>query len=76
MADYKNPRFLTQNNHSAFDATHHAGALAPYSGIYRCAVCGHEAVSTQGHTLPPQTHHTHPNRTAIAWQLIVASTHP
>lgn len=77
MADYKNANYLSQNNHAAFDATHRAGSAAPYSGIYRCDVCGHEAVSTKGNTLPPQGgEHTHANYlTPIAWRLIVSSAH-
>lgn len=77
MADYKNSNYLKHNTHAAFDGTHHAGAVAPFSGIYRCVVCSHEAVSTKGNRLPPQDHHIHANRvTPIAWQLIVASSHP
>jgi len=77
MATYKNPSYLQQSSHAAFDGTKRAGDAAPYSGIYRCDVCGHEAVSTAGHTLPPQgKEHTHANYlTPIAWRLIVASAH-
>jgi len=75
MANYKYGGFLVQNANAAFDALHHPGQLAPYSGIYRCAVCGHEAVSTRDHVLPPQNHHTHATYAPIQWQLIVVSTH-
>jgi hypothetical protein len=77
MATYQNPAYLQHINHTAFDPTHHAGALAPYSGIYRCDVCAHEAVSTFGHHLPAQGGvHTHANNASpIAWRLIVASAH-
>lgn len=75
MAEYKYPQFLKQINNVIFDNLSHPGTIAPFSGIYRCEVCGHEAVSTHGHVLPPQNHHTHPNRQPIIWRLIVASTH-
>jgi len=77
MALYKNPNYLKQNTHAAFDVTHKAGSTAPYSGIYRCDVCGHDAVSTAGHTLPPQGGaHTHSTYASpIAWRLVVACEH-
>jgi hypothetical protein len=75
MANYKYATFISQMNNPAFDELYHPGAIAPYSGIYRCHVCGHEAVSTKGNTLPPQTHHTHPTFAPIQWRLAVASTH-
>lgn len=75
MADYKYAGFLKANNDAAFDQVWHPATATPYSGIYRCTACGHEAVSVRGHPLPPQNHHQHPNFAPIAWQLIVASTH-
>lgn len=60
MATYKSAKYLQQSNNAAFDSIHLAGKLAPYSGIYRCEVCGREVVSTSGHHLPPQNHHQHP----------------
>ena len=77
MALYKNANHLTHSSHAAFDVTHKAGANAPYSGIYRCDVCGHDAVSTAGNTLPPQGGaHTHTNNAyPIAWRLVVAAEH-
>ena len=73
MAYYKYSTYITQNTHDAFDALHSPGTEAPYSGIYRCEVCGHEAVSTMDNRLPPQNHHQHPNNQAIQWRLIVAT---
>jgi hypothetical protein len=75
MAEYKHPAFLKQINDAQFDQLHHPAAPTPLSGIYRCHVCGHEAVSTRHHPLPPQNHHQHANRQPIQWRLIVASTH-
>jgi len=73
MAQYKYPAFLKQNTSDAFDAIHEPGSLAPYSGIYRCAECGQEDVSTQGKPLPPQNHHQHNySQGTIRWQLIVS----
>lgn len=71
MALYKYQQFISRTDHAAFDELHHPGNSTPYSGIYRCEVCGHEIVSTQGHPLPPQNHHQHPQHQAIKWRLIV-----
>ncbi|WP_420955229.1 hypothetical protein [Burkholderia gladioli] len=73
MAYYKYSNVLQQQQGGEFDALHHPGAKAPYSGIYRCEVCGGSAVSTVGNPLPPQDHHDHmayANR-PIQWRLIV-----
>lgn len=75
MAWNKYTQFVTHSQGNAFDQVSHAGTVCQHSGIYRCEVCGHEAVSTKGHTLPPQNHHTHPNRQPIAWRLTVACAH-
>jgi hypothetical protein len=75
MAEYKYPGFLKQITDKVFDGAHGPGSPTPLSGIYRCIKCGHEAVSTNGHPLPPQNHHQHHPPAPIAWQLIVASTH-
>lgn len=75
MAQYKHAVFLSHITDNAFDLLHHPGTPTPLSGIYRCHVCGHEAVSTRHHPLPPQNHHTHGSGAAIQWRLIVASTH-
>ncbi|QEC56700.1 protein L [Flavisolibacter ginsenosidimutans] len=76
MAYYKNSAYLTLNNHSAFDLTHHPGAKTSNSGIYRCDGCGHEIVSVSPHPLPPQNHHQHTQAQGhIRWRLVVATTH-
>lgn len=72
MAIYKYPRFLSQSNHQAFDQLHGPGVSVPYSGLYRCEVCGHEIVSTFGNTFPPQNHHQHSGRQPIQWRLTVS----
>jgi hypothetical protein len=73
MAQYKYLKFLKENTSKAFDDFHVPSATTPYSGIYRCAVCGKEDVSTEGHPLPPQNHHQHPAGSGpIRWQLIVS----
>lgn len=69
---YKYPQLLTQSNDSKFDLLHHPGAPTPYSGVYRCEVCGKEATSVHPHPLPPQNHHQHePGRGPIRWRLTV-----
>ncbi len=74
MANYKYSKFLSQSNHTAFDAIHHPGQTAPHSGIYRCEGCGVNVVSTHGHVLPPQNHHQHTfAQGTIRWRLIAAT---
>ncbi|CAE6880520.1 hypothetical protein [Paraburkholderia domus] len=76
MAQYQYANILTHVNNAAFDALHTPGHLTPFSGIYRCEVCGIEVVSVHNHPLPPQNHHQHvPGLGPIRWRLIVASTH-
>lgn len=76
MALYKYSTHLTQNSDGAFDAVHAPGVSAPYAGIFRCTVCGHEIGIASGHTLPPQGHHQHPvNAGPIRWQLLVFAQH-
>jgi hypothetical protein len=76
MAQYQNANMLTHVNNTAFDTLHAPGNVTPFSGIYRCEVCGIEAVSVHNHPLPPQNHHQHQvGLGAIRWRLIVASTH-
>jgi hypothetical protein len=73
MAQYKYAEFLKQNTNEAYDVLYEPGALTPYSGIYRCAVCGKEDVSVHNKPLPPQNHHTHAAGPGpIRWQLIVS----
>jgi hypothetical protein len=75
MAEYKYPGILKQTNAAPFDSLYHPATPAPFSGVYHCHVCGHEAVSTKGNPLPPQNHHQHSPAKPILWRLIVASTH-
>jgi hypothetical protein len=76
MAIYKNAGFLQQSEDIAFGQLHRPGSEAPYSGVYKCAGCGREAVSTAGKSLPPQNHHQHTiPQGQIRWRLIVASSH-
>jgi hypothetical protein len=74
MARYKYPQILSISTHAGFDAIHAPGTPAPYSGIYRCTGCGHEAVSTSGNPLPPQGSHVHgAGQGHIEWQVIVVA---
>jgi hypothetical protein len=76
MASYMFAQYLSHVNNSALDVLYHPGAATPFSGIYRCEVCGTEAVSVAPHPLPPQNHHVHLfGAGPIQWRLIVASTH-
>ncbi|HWU63583.1 MAG TPA: hypothetical protein VN112_16310 [Ensifer sp.] len=73
MAYYKNGNFLTQESGAEFDALHSPGQKTPYSGIYRCTVCGLSCTSVIDHPLPPQNHHQHTQQANIRWQLVVKS---
>jgi hypothetical protein len=75
MALAQNLAVLQQLTHTAFDRVHKPGDAVPESGIYRCAHCTHEIVSTAGNTFPPQTHPAHPYGLPIQWKLIIAPRH-
>jgi hypothetical protein len=75
MALYKNSSLVTQTNADAFDGLHSPSTPTPFSGIYRCEVCGHEIVSTYSHPLPPQNHAQHPQHRPIQWRLVVFAQH-
>ena len=71
-AIYKYPSFIQRRNSKAFDAIYEAGIEVPYSGIYRCEVCGKCIVSEQGKKLPDQNHHPHKSAQGhIEWRLTV-----
>jgi hypothetical protein len=72
MAYYKHAKFFTEDKHTDFDQLFRPGTATPYSGVYRCEVCGHEAVSTKTHPLPPEHHNAYQ---PTKWRLIAAS-HP
>jgi hypothetical protein len=40
MAYYKNGNYLTKTDHVLFGKLFEPGAVTPYSGVYRCEVCG------------------------------------
>lgn len=76
MALYKYPNYLTASKDSDFDKSHRPGSRAPYSGIYRCVNCNHEAACNKDDPLPPEGHATHsPSNGRIEWQLIVFAQH-
>jgi hypothetical protein len=72
MALYKYSQLLQASTDGAFDNLNSPATTTPYSGVYRCEVCGHEISSTAGHPLPPQNHHQHrPGQGPIRWRLVV-----
>lgn len=74
MALYKNPQYLTQSQHTAFDAVYGPGQNCPNSGIYRCQGCGKEIASNKDNPFPPQNHHQHnQHQGSVRWQMIVFS---
>jgi hypothetical protein len=87
MAECKDPKLLTIGEGIEFSAIYEPGEVTPFCGIYRCLICGLEAVSTQGALLPPLHHHSHVARNwsakelfgedeaAIRWQLVVKAIH-
>jgi hypothetical protein len=73
MALYKYGEFLEASTSDAFDSSLEPGVAAPWPGLYKCRVCGHEIAIAQGHMLPPQNHHQHaPGAGPIRWRLIVS----
>lgn len=75
MAYFKHEVFFKKDQSGDFDKHLNPGVPTPYSGIYRCAVCGREAVSTKNHPLPPEHHAANLLHQRTQWRLIVAS-HP
>jgi hypothetical protein len=72
MAHYKFKKYLNRTNHKLFDDLYEPGQAAPYSGIYRCEVCGHEDACIAGQSLPARDHHQHAsNQGRIQWRLVV-----
>jgi hypothetical protein len=75
MALYQDTTNVTQHKDPAFGSLHGPGDRAPFTGIYRCAGCGHEIVSAYGNPLPSGNHSKHPAGQKIQWQLIVYAGH-
>ena len=76
MALYRDPQFVRLFNDDVFDIVYKPGDSAPYAGIYRCVVCGHEIGIAHGHTLPTEGHSAHPEAGAqISWKLLVFAQH-
>jgi hypothetical protein len=74
MAYYKYAQFLKKQEGLEFDVVHEPGAVTPYSGLYRCEVCGLTATMVRGRHIPPETHHQHPARARpMRWRLAVKS---
>lgn len=73
MAQYKYSKFLSYLDSAEYDKLHEPASTTPYSGIYRCVVCGKEDVSVHNKPLPTQNHHQHQAGLGpIRWQLIVS----
>jgi len=70
---YKYNQWVQQTTSDAFDKVYKPETATPFSGIYRCQVCGWNDVSTHGHPLPPQNHHQHPGNEPILWRLLVST---
>jgi hypothetical protein len=76
MALYKYAVFLEVSTDAAFDQLNDPGIAAPWPGIYRCHVFGHEIAIAAHHALPPQNHHQHsPGLGRIQWRLVVSHKH-
>lgn len=72
MADYRYDTIMQHSQDDIFNTLYHPAATTPYSGIYRCEICGREAVSIVDRELPSQNHHQHdPGQGPIRWRLIV-----
>ena len=67
---YKYSQFLGTSSDEAFDSISEPGAIARWSGIYRCEGCGKSETSVRGHVLSPQNHHQHTvSQGRIRWRL-------
>lgn len=76
MAIYKNSSFLQNSSDAAFDKDYSPGSVAPYAGVYRCMGCHREIGIAEGHTFPPQNHHSHTSQQGtIRWRLAVWADH-
>lgn len=83
MPNYKDATVFNQRpNDPNFDFLHTPGQTTPFSGIYKCANCGFECVSTKGYPLPPQQYcHLHSPTTwpnvqgNVLWKLVAAAIH-
>jgi hypothetical protein len=76
MASYKYNSYLSLSDSKEFDNVYQPGVAAPFAGIYKCVVCGHEIGIAQGHILPAQTHAQHDPKTGkIEWKLVVFAMH-
>jgi hypothetical protein len=76
MAFYKTIGYLDLSNSDAFDKDHSPGSQAPHAGIFRCMGCHREIAIADGHTLPPQNHHSHSAAQGhVSWRLIVYADH-
>jgi hypothetical protein len=72
MAYYKYQKYLNKSDHNLFETLYEPGTTTPYSGIYRCEVCGKEDTSVRDKPLPPQNHHQHASQQGpIRWRLVV-----
>jgi hypothetical protein len=73
VALYKHSAFIEYSSDDAFDKLCAPGSAAPWPGIYRCHVCGHEIAIAREHILPPQNHHQHKiGAGPIQWRLVVS----
>lgn len=74
MAAYteKTSNFLKGVKHQKhWESRYSPGEKVPYSGIYRCVICGKEVTCNNGDPLPPQNDSQHKSCKDIKWQLIV-----
>lgn len=75
MAFYQHAGPFVQVRNVAFDTTYGPGNPAPYSGIYRCEVCGYEDACNEHQPLPPQSRAVHWHTLPVRWRLICIARH-
>jgi hypothetical protein len=79
MAIYGDLQFLYKRAGRAdeFATLHDPGAKVPFSGIYKCEVCGFELVAEKLRPLPSEDnwHRHNQNQGPIKWRLIVHAFH-
>lgn len=74
MPIINNLAYFKKSDRIDFDTLHNPGDPAPYSGIYRCEICGLEATSEEDKPLPPGRSHNHSSK-AVIWRLVAQAKH-
>jgi len=75
MPIYQQTATFVQVQNVAFNVAHSPGERVPFSGIYRCDVCGYEDACNKGDPFPPQLPSVHAHFQPIRWRLVCMAIH-